>query len=252
MGCLSRVGCLVVLAVAGAGAYWMYGDRLPSEVVRASKRARSDVVGRVHSADSARRASNDSAERRIGWVALDDAADTPRARVAHEKLDALAKRTGPAFATFDAQEVADVLSPAFIRVLPRSASQSALAIVGDELKLRSVVELREFAGSSALGTLLGGAFGGRDTLRVSGTLDSPTPGVVQFHLRDLELKGISIPSALIPTIVRTLRAQSRAFDGGRTVHIDSLPPDALLVKMPASVADVRVHNNRITLYRAVP
>lgn len=251
MGCLSRVGCLVVLAVAGAGAYWMYGDRLPSEVVRASKRASQDVAARVRSADSSRRAGNDSAERSIGWATLDDASDNAHASAARDKLNALAKRTGPAFATFDAKEVAEILSPALIRMLPRTASQSAVVIVGDELKLRSVVELRDFGGSSAIGTLLGGALGGRDTLRVSGTLDSPSAGIAQFHVHELELKGISIPRALIPSIVRMLRERSGTL-GGRTVHIDSLPPDALLVKLPASVADVRVHNNRITLYRAEP
>ncbi len=252
MGCLSRVGCLVVVAVAGAGAYWMYGDRLPSEVVRASKRASRDVAARVRSADSARRSSNASAERSIGWVQLNDAPDGARASAAHGKLDALAKRTGPAYVTFDAKEIADVLAPALTRMLPRTASQSAVAIVGDEIKLRSVVELRDFGGSSALGTLLGGAFGGRDTLRVSGTLDSPSAGLAQFHVRELELKGISIPSALIPSIVRLLRDRSSAIDAGRTVYADSLPADALLVKLPPSVADVRVHNNRLTLYRAEP
>ena len=252
MGCLSRVGRLVVLAVAGAGAYWMYGDRLPSEVVRASKRASQGVTARVRSADSSRRARSESEERSVGWVPLDRAPDDTRSNAAREKLAGLAKRTGPAFANFDANEIADVLSPALMRMLPRTASESAVAIVGDELKLRSVVELRDFGGSSALGTLLGGALGGRDTLRVSGTLDSPASGVAQFRVRQLQLKGISIPSALIPSIVRLLREHSGSLDAGRTVHVDSLPPDALLVKLPPSVADVRVHNNRITLYRAAP
>ena len=100
--------------------------------------------------------------------------------------------------------------------------------------------------------LLGGALGGRDTLRVSGTLDSPTAGVAQFRVRELQLKGISIPSALIPTIVRLLRDRSGSLAAGRTVRVDSLPANALLVKLPPYVADVRVHNNRITLYRATP
>ena len=87
---------------------------------------------------------------------------------------------------------------------------------------------------------------------MSGTLDSPSAGLAQFHVRELELKGISIPSVLIPSIVRLLRERSRAIDAGRTVYLDSLPADALLVRLPPSVADVRVHNNRITLYRAEP
>ena len=252
MGCLSRVGCLVVLAVAGAGAYWMYGDRLPSEVVRASERASKGVTARVRAADSSRRAKNESAERNVGWVSLDQASDDRRANAARAKLEGLAKRTGPAFATFDANEIADVLSPALTRMMPRTASETAVAIVGDELKLRSVVELRDFGGASALGTLLGGALGGRDTLRVSGTLDSPTAGVAQLRVRELRLKGVSIPSALIPTIVRLLRDRSGSLAAGRTVRVDSLPANALLVKLPPYVADVRVHNDRITLYRATP
>jgi len=235
----------------------MYGDRLPREVVGATKRASQDVAARVRAADRARRASNDSAERSIGWVQLNDEPDDTRASAANAaaaraKLTALAKPTGPAFATFDAKEIADVLSPALTRMLPRTASQSAVAIVGDELRLKSVVELRDFGGSTALGTLLGGAFGGRDTLRVSGTLDSPRAGLAQFHVRELELKGISIPSALIPSVVRLLRERSGALNAGRTMPVDSLPPDALLVKLPPSVADVRIHNNRLTLYRAEP
>ncbi len=252
MGCLSRVGCLVVLAATGAGAYWFYGDRLPSEVLQASKRASQGVATRVRSADSARRAGNDSVERSIGWVRLDDQlSDDPRAVAATDRLRGLARRTGPAFATFDANDIASVLAPALVRLLPRTASETSVALTGDEIMLRSVVELRDFAGTSAVGALLGGALGGRDTIRVSGTLDSRSAGVAQLRVRELRLKGISIPAPLIPTVVRLLRDRGAA-PNSQTVFVDSLPANALLLKLPASVADIRVHDGRITLYRATP
>ena len=45
LGCLSRIGCIVVLAVGGAAAYWLYGDRLPSVLSRAASGAASRVTG---------------------------------------------------------------------------------------------------------------------------------------------------------------------------------------------------------------
>ena len=48
MGCLSRIGCLVVGGGAGAAGWWLYGDQLPSTLSRAAGRAAdkvSDVSG---------------------------------------------------------------------------------------------------------------------------------------------------------------------------------------------------------------
>lgn len=252
MGCLTRVGCLVVVAAAAAGAYWVYGDRLPSELRRASR----NVGNRVSQADSARRASRDSAERAVGWVSVDTlTVDRVLADKVRTKLGGLARDNGPTYVTLDAREAASLLAPALERALPRSASRTQVAFHGETMLLRAEVDLRDFAGSGALGALLGGALGGRDRLRAEGTLDEPIDGHADFRLTALEVKGVSVPTQLIPTLVRIIRERSDAAAPSNAQPAAStavLPDNALRITLPASVADVRVRNGKLTLYRAAP
>ncbi len=248
MGCLSRVGCLVVLAATTAGAYWLYGDRLPSELRRASR----TVSTRVSQADRMRRASRDSAERAVGWVSVDTlSADRALADRVRSKLDGLARDDGPAYVTLDAREAASLLAPALERALPRSASRPEVAFAGERLLLRSEVDLRDFAGSSAVGVLLGGALGGRDQLRAEGLLDAPANGHALLRLTALEVKGVSVPTQLIPTLVRIIRQRSASETSAASTVI-AMPDNALRIALPPNIADVRVRNGKLTLYRATP
>ncbi len=227
MGCITRVGCLVVVVAAGAGAYWLYGDRLPSELGRLAGRA-----GRAVTSDSSTPRDRD---RGIAWASLDDATAGGAEAVAR-----LARKDGPAFVTLGAGDLAGFLAAALSRNLPRSSIDPQVAVSGDRVLLRAVVDLRDFAGDGAFGSVIGAAINGRDTLRLSGTLQAIRPGLAQYRVRELRIKGVDVPPRVIPSLVGTLRRRART---------DSLAPDALPIPMPRFISDVRVVNGRVTLYR---
>ncbi len=230
MGCLTRVGCVVVLAAAGAGAYWLYGDGLPSELGRLAGRA-----GRAISSDST---PARDADRDIVWASLTDATAG-----GSEAIARLSRRDGPAFVTLGAGDLAGFLAAALSRGLPRSSLNPQVAVSGDRVLLRAVVDLRDFAGQGAFGSVIGAALNGRDTLRLSGTLHAIRPGMAQYRVRELRIKGVSVPPRVLPSLVGTLRGR---------VQVDSLSPDALPIPMPRFISDVRVSNGRVTLYRTTP
>lgn len=232
MGCLTRAGCLVIVVAAGAGAYWLYGDRLPSELGRLAGRA-----GRAVTSDSSGPRDRDR-DRGIAWASLDDATAGGAEAVAR-----LSRRNGPAFVTLGAGDLAGFLAAALSRNLPRSSIDPQVAVSGDRVLLRAVVDLRDFAGDGAFGSVIGAAMNGRDTLRLSGTLHAIRPGLAQYRVRELRIKGVDVPPRVIPSLVGTLRRRART---------DSLAPDALPIPMPRFISDVRVTNGRVTLYRTTP
>ncbi|MES2523245.1 MAG: hypothetical protein V4617_11135 [Gemmatimonadota bacterium] len=228
MGCLTRVGCLAVIVAAGAGAYWLYGDQLPGELGRVA--GRSTGAGAV--ADSRPVRATDAA---IRWVSLNEATAGGAEAIAR-----LGRRNGPQFVTLQAGDLAGFMAAALARGLPRSSVDPQVALTGDRVYLRAEVDLRDFAGQGAFGSVIGAAMNGRDTLWLAGTLDAIRPGLAQYRVRELRLKGINVPPRVIPSLVGTLRGRLR---------VDSLAPDGLPIPMPSFVSDVRVSDGKVTLYR---
>jgi hypothetical protein len=243
----------VVLAVGGVGAYWLYGDRLPSVLSRAASGAASRVTDvatqaseRLDSNQGARLASeNDAAlraeratrEQAIAWVRLE-----PGATAGREAVARLSRRNGPAYVSLRAPELAGLLAASVPKVFPSTASRPDIAIVDEQLLVRTVVELRDLAGDGALRRLLGVALDGRDTVRLTGTLDLVRPGLAAFRVRELRMAGIDVPPRLIPSWLGAMH---------RAAAADSLPTDALPIPLPTVVADLRVANGKVTLYKAV-
>ena len=104
------------------------------------------------------------------------------------------------------------------------------------------MDVRDLAGDGALRGLLGAALDGRDTLRMAGTLDLVRPGLAEYRVRELRITGIDVPPRLIPSLLGAMRRGAAA---------DSLPTDALPIPLPKAVADVRVANGKVTLYKTV-
>jgi len=243
----------VVLAVGGVGAYWLYGDRLPSVLSRAASGAASRVTEAATQAserldssqgariasenDAARRAERAKLERSIVWARL-----SPGGTAGREAIARLSRRKGPAYVSLRAPELAGLLAAGMSKVLPASATRPEVAIVDEQVLVRTVVALRDVAGDGALRGLLGMALDGRDTLRMAGTLDLVRPGLAEYRVRELRIKGIDVPPRLIPSLINAMH---------RAITADSLPADALPIPLPKAVADVRVANGKVTLYRAV-
>lgn len=239
MGCLSRIGCLVVLAGAGAVGYWLYGDRLPSELGRLAERARDKVTGTAGNspADSSRRASSNDPFETATWVSVRDASGTARA----DPVAELSRPNGPAYVTLGPRDLAELLSRGLVQQLPRSSSDLHVALEGRQMLVRAEIEASEIAGDGTLGRMLGIALTGRDTVEFAGSVERLAPRFAQFRVERLRLKGVDVPPRLIPMILRALR---------RGTPPPGLADNALAIPLPAQVADVRIENGKLTLYKA--
>lgn len=260
----------MVLVVGGAAGYWLYGDRLPSVLSRAASGAADKVTDaavrtseRLDSQEGARIAAEQEARRRsareqrdreLGWVTVNaDQPVTPKSN----PLAPLRRRGGPAYVSLNAEQVAGLLAP-LLAQLPPSAATAQLALDKQTLLLRTAVSLSDFTGQSAIGAVLGKALVGEDTLFMAGPFEPVRPGLAQFRVQELRIKGIDVPTRLIPGLVRSLREASMSKvgerDGDATVDSGTGPgglaEDGLPVPLPASVSDVRVVNGKLTLYRA--
>lgn|GEM_PF-951008 len=298
MGCLTRIGCAVILVAGGAVGYWLYGDRLPAVLtraasgaanrvtdaaVRASERYDSNDGPRIEAEEEGRRQEARSArDRKVGWVGVASplpatqgsaasSSAASRAAVLNRTLAPLSAKSGPAYLSFSAQQIAGLLAP-LVQQLPPSAQSVQLALEGDRLLVRAVVSLRDFAGAGTIGTVLGGALDGTDTLYVAGPIEPVQPGLAQFRVKELRLKGIEVPGRVIPPLVRNLRqygerrireqlaaharseraATSAGSRADRTADLSALADDGLPIPLPAAVSDARVVNGKLTLYRATP
>jgi len=262
MGCLTRIGCLVVVAGAAAAGYWLYGDQLPSKLATAAGRVADkagDAAGVVadrsiatrrdttpggspdanRNADrNADRSANRNAEPRVDWARVGSDAAMPTKEIA-----ALSKRDGPAFVTLNAAELAGLLSAALPQQLPTSARDVELALRDNQLLVRATLDVAEIAGDGTLGRLLGIALAGRDTLQLGGTLEPLRSGAAQYRVESLRVKGIQVPPRLIPTVLGALRR-------GQTPK--ELAPNGVGMLLPKAVADLRIAKGRLTLYKAVP
>jgi hypothetical protein len=257
-----------VVLVAGAGAgYWLYGDRFPSVLSRAARGAADKVTDaavhtseRLDSSEGARVAAEQEArreaaraarDRELGWVTLTDGKPAaPRSARAANPLAPLTRRAGPAYVSLSAAEVAGLLAP-LVRQLPPSATVAQLALDNDQLLLRADVALRDFAGEGAFGSVIGKALDGHDTLFLAGPIEPVRPGLAQFRVRELRIKGIDVPTRVIPSLTASLRRRAqRAASGTAAGSFDGVANDALPIPLPATVADVRIVNGKLTLYRA--
>lgn len=246
MGCLSRIGCLVVLAGAGGVGYWLYGDRLPSEIARAASTAASKVreaAGGPSAATSVTPSarSNDSSARSDRAIAWANVANPGASRP--NVAASLAKRDGPAFVSLGAVDLAALLSSTLPGQLPKSASSLQVALVDHQVLVRAVLDATEIAGDGTLGRVLGVAMTGRDSVRLAGTIEPLRSGVAQFRVQELRVKGLNVPARLIPAFVGALR---------RGARVDGLADDALVVTLPRTVADLRIAKGRLILYKAIP
>ena len=274
MSCLSRVGCLVVVIGGFAVGYGLYGDRLPSKLSEAAGKAVSkvaEVAGgaakRAASAvssdstapsvrdtnrDANRDANRDTIRKRPG-AEQPKATVTPRpiawATIQPTKLApsnpiaALSAKRGPAYVSLGAGQLAALLGNAVRLQLPKSATDVQLALEGRQMLIRAAIDISMLAGDGTLARVLRTVMSGRDTIQLAGSFEPVRPGLAQFHVEHLRVKGLPVPTSLIPTVLSTFR---------RRPHSDGVADDAIGVRFPNTIADMRVTNGRLILYKAVP
>lgn len=213
MGCLARLGCLgmlVLLAIAG----WLTRDRWLDK-----------LTGHAPATDSAASA----------WQPLSPEAGE-RGR---HKIETLSESTGPVFANLSASEVASYVFQTVARTIPSSADSAEAAVIGDALYVRAVVPMREIAGTGALGPLAG-LLNDRERLQLGGSFRVVRPGLSEFEVREIKLRDFKVPSGAIPRLLRQLSRGNRP---------EGIAANALAVATPRTLADVRIANGRVTLYK---
>jgi hypothetical protein len=212
MGCIARLGCLILLVCLAVGA-WFTRDRwLPK------------ITGKPVVTSAA-----------PGWEPL-----TPEAGAAGKrKLEDLAKPSGPVFTNLSATEVASYVFQTLARTIPAKADSAEAAVIGDALFVRAIVPIRDIAGTGVLGPLAG-LLNDRERLQLGGTFHVIRPGLSEFEVREIKLRDFKVPAGAIPRLVRQLSHGERP---------EGVSPNALPVTTPRSLGDVRISNGQVTLYK---
>ena len=224
-GCLRRLGCLTIVVLAGVLLYLNREGWLPTfEQLTGIEIRRSSGTTEAAAAEGA-------------WRPL-SAEGAARAR---EAVQSLSARRGPVYANIAPADLAAYIYDELRRQLPRSAENVQAAAIGDQLHVRAVVRLSDLGGTGSLGPVAQ-FLGERDTVQFGGTLAVVRPGLAEFRVRQIKLRQLALPAALIPRILEQL--------GGGTRPV-GVSPDALPLAIPAYVSDVRVGRGRVTLYKSV-
>lgn len=213
MGCVARLGCLILLVILGFGA-WLTRDLwLPD-------RYRTHVV---------------ASAKPSPWEPL-NAAGAERTQEALSKLN---QPSGQVFQTLSASDVASYVFKALAKTLPASADSIESMVTGESVSMRALVRLSDLGGAGALGPLAG-MLSDRERVQLTGTLRVVRPGLAEFTVQDLKVRNLSVPRGMIPALIKRLQRGSRPA---------GIAENALPLPIPRYVGDIRVANGKVTLYK---
>jgi hypothetical protein len=215
MGCIARLGCLMVLVIAGVVG-WFTRDLWLPERYRSHTAVASNAV----------------------WKPISDAG-AERTRVA---LDKLSQPRGQVFETLSASDLAAYAFAELSKRFPGSADSIETSVSGENVSVRANVKLADLGGANSLGAL-GGVLGEREKVQLTGTFRVLKPGLGEYVVKEVRVRNVPLPHGMVATIVR------RMDKGGRP---DGLSDDALAVPIPRFVGDIRVANGKVTMYKTTP
>lgn len=214
-GCLGRIGCAVVLLALGA-AGWAFRDKwVPkAKELFTSEAPDSDVKG---------------------WAPITvEGGNRALARI--RTLDA---PRGPGVVTVaPADFAAYVLGSALVRLADTDSAPQAL-LRDNKLFLRTSIRLGDLGGKESLGPLAR-MFNDTEPLTLAGRIEPVRAGLAQFRLTEVSLRDLVIPKAAVTRLVTRWGPKERP---------DSLDAAALPIELPPYVGEVRVRNDRISVYR---
>jgi hypothetical protein len=217
MGCVKKLGCLMVLLLAvaaGAAGAWYFLRARPSA---ADSQQASGVGGST-------------------WQPL-----TPRgAQRAKTGLERLQSPRGPSSVTVVPGDLAAYIVQELSRTLPSSADSIEAAAIDDRLCVRAVVRVSDLGDKGQLGPLAM-LLGDRERLHLCGTLRIIRPGSAELQVKELRIRDFNVPQPLIPRLVSQISRGTRP---------PGLSADGLPLATPEYIGDVRVQNGQITLYKA--
>jgi len=176
MGCLRRLGCLVLLLAAALVAGFLFRDRLAALYHRLrGSRAAAPVAYAAPAPGSAARAG--------------------------AALDGLTRRGGPAYVDLSAAELAGLVARE-VSPGPRPVLDSvAVALDSGRVEVRGSVDVAVVP-REVLGPLAGG-LGARQRVTAAGTL-SVAEGQVWWTVDAVHIGDLPVPHAAIPRLLRAL------------------------------------------------
>jgi hypothetical protein len=209
-GCLRRVGCLALFLLVAGAAYFTRHRWMPHV-----------LPGRGEDVAS------------FTWkpITADGAARVRRVMVR------LNEPTGPVFANVSPEDLASFIldSAANTTETPRPVEA---AVQGDKFLLRTTVRVADLGVENV--PFIGGA-DKTATVIVGGTLSVERPGLGEWRVTTVRVDAIDVPG---PILARVTRALARHLQRAGTRD------DSFAFALPAQVADLRIDNGKITLYKA--
>lgn len=229
MGCGRRLGCGLLLILLAAAA-WLTRDQWSPWLPR----ARAWVDRSSHAVG----ARPDSIVAPSEWHVVTAGGETHAERL----LLALGQRGSPPYTTLLPSDFAAFMLMDIAGQVPPPSDSTEAAIVDHALAVRTSLDIKALGGRSAFGPI-GAVLADREPMTLAGTFDVVRPGVAEFRVHQLTVHGLSVPAPLIPELVRK-------FEGGQ--HPTGLASDALLLNVPRYVADIRIVDDRLAIYRTIP
>ena len=211
MGCLARLGCLILLVILCVAGWFTRAMWLP-----ASFRQHSAVAERM-------------------WQPVSDAG-AARTRAA---LDKLSQPRGPVYQTLSAGDVASLAFSETAKQANAGVDSVAARIDGSQMLVRArvaTVGLRDKIGP------LAGVLKEHEMVELIGTFNMLQPGIGEFAVDRAMIGQVTLPKGMIPRLVREIDKAPRP---------DGVAENALPLPVPAYVSDIRIANGKVTLYKNV-
>ncbi len=217
-GCLQRLGCLALVVIAAAAGWLAYQK------------------GYFHF--GAAKTAVPAVSEGVVWEPL-----TPEgATRAREAVRRLSNAGGPVFESVKPGDISAYIFQELSKQLPPSAQRLEAAVIDGALNVRASVELRDFGGPSALGPF-GSMFSDRESVQFGGVLELVRPGLAQYRVTNLRIHDLSLPSLMIPRLIRSIERGSRP---------EGIADAGLPLVVPRYIGDIRAQPGRITLYKSGP
>lgn len=215
MGCIARLGCLVILLIAGIAGYLTRGLWLDKVMNRTASSAES---------------------RPATWEPL----TAQDARSAQQSVESLGRTNGPQYVNLTGAELGSFVWRAITGRAPEPSDSVEAMVRDDQVLVRANVRLRELGIAQQLGPLAA-VLGDRERLELGGTLRVLRAGLAEFDVRSLQAGSLRVPAAAIPKLVPRLSSLPRP---------EGMSPTGVPVRTPPGVGDVRVARGYVTLYRS--
>ena len=213
--CLGRIGCLLLLVLAGALAFLKRDQWLPR------------VMGR-------------GAPAPVTWetVKQPDAGT----RKTGDDIASLGRANGPAYVTISASELAELMVASSGHRLPAELDSVEAAVDSETVRVRALVALDDLRDLDALGPL-SAILDKRTRIEFTGTMSVLRPGLGEFRVQSVKIADLSLPRSAIPRLLSRL---------DKSVRPEGVAPDGIAITIPEYIGDVRVARGQITLYRRKP